>query len=100
MTFQAVLDEIRQRPGTGETIPIIDPASEEQVGEFTDGGAAAVDEAVTRARASFESGVWQGLPGSERAKVLWRVADLIDEHADALAEIDSKNTGMPLMQAR
>ena len=100
MAFQAVLDELRQRPGTGEMIPIIDPATEEQVGEFTDGGAAAVDDAVARARASFESGVWHQKPGSERAKVLGRVADLIDEHADELADIDSRNTGMPLMQAR
>lgn len=100
MAFQAVLDELRQRPGAGEMIPIIDPVSEEQIGEFTDGGVAAVDEAVVRARASFESGVWQQKPGSERAKVLGRVADLIDQHADELAEIDSRNTGMPLMQAR
>jgi aldehyde dehydrogenase (NAD+) len=100
MAFQAALDEIRQRPGTGEMIPIIDPVSEEQVGEFADGGAAAVDDAVARARASFESGVWHQKPGSERAKVLGRVADLIDEHADELADIDSRNTGMPLMQAR
>lgn len=100
MTFQAVLDELRERPGTGEVIPIIDPVSEEQVGEFTDGGVAAVDDAVARARASYESGVWHQKPGSERAKILGRVADLIDEHADELADIDSRNTGMPLMQAR
>lgn len=100
MTFQTVLDELRERPGTGEVIPIIDPVSEEQVGEFTDGGVAAVDDAVARARASYESGVWHQKPGSERAKILGRVADLIDEHADELADIDSRNTGMPLMQAR
>ena len=100
MTFQAVLDEISQRPGTGETITIVDPVTEETVGTFTDGGATAVHEAVERARASFESAVWHGLPGSERAKILWRVADLIDENADLLAQIDSRNTGMPLMQAR
>ncbi|WP_344035890.1 aldehyde dehydrogenase family protein, partial [Mycolicibacterium poriferae] len=100
MAFQAVLDELRQRPGAGEMIPITDPVSEEQVGEFTDGGVAAVDEAVARARVSFESGVWHQKPGSERAKVLGRVADLIDQHADELADIDSRNTGMPLMQAR
>ncbi len=57
MTLQAVLDEIRTRPGTGEVIPIIDPVTEEQITEFTDcGGEAGVDEAVIRARASFEAG--------------------------------------------
>ena len=99
MTVQSVLDEIASRPGAGDIIPIINPATEEVIAEFRDGGAAAVDTAVTRARASFTSGVWSGLPGSERAKVLWRVADLIDQHADELAQIDSLNTGMPYFQA-
>ncbi len=99
MTLQTVLDEIAQRPGTGERITIINPATEEPIAEFTDGGAEAVNDAVARARASFESGVWLGRPGNERAKVLWRIADLIDEHAADLAEIDSFNTGMPYMQA-
>jgi aldehyde dehydrogenase (NAD+) len=79
MTLQSVLDQIRERPGTGEVIPIIDPVTEEQITEFTDCGAEAVDHAVTRARASFEAGVWSGLPGRERAKIMWRIADLIDE---------------------
>ena len=99
MTLQTVMDELRDRPGTGEVIPIIDPATEEQITEFTDGGADAVNEAVARARDTFESAVWHGKPGNERAKVLWRIADLIDEHSTELAEIDSLNTGMPFAQA-
>ncbi|MDO0973411.1 MULTISPECIES: aldehyde dehydrogenase family protein [Mycobacteriaceae] len=99
MTLQAVLDELRERPGAGDLIPVIDPATEEQIAEFTDGGAAAVDDAVARARASFEAEVWRGKPGNERAKVMWRIADLIDEHAEDLAQIDSLNTGMPYNQA-
>lgn len=100
MSLSSVLDEVRLRPGAGELIPIIDPATEEQIGEFNDGGAEAVDGAVTSARDSFDSGVWSQIPARERAKVLWRVADLIDEHAEDLAQIDSINTGMPLMQAQ
>ena len=50
MSVQTTVDELRARPGTGETIAIIDPVTEEQFAEFTDGGAAAVDEAVGRAR--------------------------------------------------
>ncbi|MEB3069717.1 aldehyde dehydrogenase family protein [[Mycobacterium] vasticus] len=100
MSLNSVLDEVRLRPGSGEVIPIIDPATEEQIGEFNDGGAEAVDNAVANARATFESGVWSQIPARERAKVLWRVADLIDEHAEELALIDSANTGMPLLQAQ
>ncbi|MEU5884118.1 aldehyde dehydrogenase family protein [Spirillospora sp. NPDC047279] len=100
MTVRTVLDDIRRRPGTGEVIPVIDPATEDQITEFTDGGAAAVDEAVARARATFESGVWRGLPGRERAKIMWRIADLIEEHADELNRLDSLNAGMPLIAAQ
>ncbi|WP_234898738.1 aldehyde dehydrogenase family protein, partial [Mycolicibacter kumamotonensis] len=100
MTLSSVLDEVRLRPGAGEVIPIVDPATEEQIGEFNDGGAEAVNDAVARARASFDSGVWSAMPARDRAKILWRIADLIDEHADELAQIDSINTGMPLMQAQ
>ncbi|MCW2516037.1 MAG: P-cumic aldehyde dehydrogenase [Mycobacterium sp.] len=99
MTLQTVLDDIRKRPGTGDVIPIIDPVSEEQLTEFTDCGAEGVDEAVARAKSSFEAGVWSGLAGTERAKILWRIADLIDEHAAEFAEIDSANTGMMKMQS-
>lgn len=73
MTVQAVLDDIRKRPGTGDVIAVIDPATEEKITEFTDCGAEAVDEAAARAKASFESGVWSQLPGRERAKILWRI---------------------------
>ncbi len=68
MTVQSILEEIRHRPGTGEVIPIINPATEEQITEFRDGGAVAVEEAVAAARASVDAGTWCGLPGNERAK--------------------------------
>lgn len=100
MNLQSVLDDIQKRPGTGDVIPIIDPVSEEQIAEFTDCGPAAVDEAVARAKATYESGVWTDLPARERAKIMWRIADLMDAHAQELAELDSLNTGMPLAQAQ
>jgi acyl-CoA reductase-like NAD-dependent aldehyde dehydrogenase len=99
MALQELLDDLRKRPGSGDVISVIDPATEEIITEFTDCGADAVDEAVAAAKASFEAGVWSQLPGRERAKIMWRIADLIDEHADEFAQLDSLNTGMPLMQA-
>ena len=100
MTSQTVLDEIRERPGTGEVIPVFDPSTEEQITEFKDCGPEAVNDAVARAKASFESGVWRDLPGSEQAKVLWRVAELIDQNAAVLAELESLNAGMTPLQAQ
>jgi aldehyde dehydrogenase (NAD+) len=100
MTLQSVLDDLRKLPGTGEVIPVIDPVTEEPITEFTDCGPEAVDAAVARARASFESGVWHAMPGRERAKIMWRIADLMDHYAEDLAQLDSLNTGMPLAQAQ
>lgn len=99
MTVQSVLDEVRERPGTGDVIPIFDPSTEDQIGSFTDCGTEAVNEAVARAKASAESGIWSGKPDYERAKILWRVADLIDENAELLAELEMLNAGMYPAQA-
>ncbi len=99
MALQTILDDLRDRPGTGDVIAVIDPATEETITEFTDCGEKAVEEAAARAKATFESGVWSQLPGRERAKVLWKIADLIDEHAVEFAQRASLNTGMPLLQA-
>ena len=99
MTVQSVLDEVRERPGTGDVIPIFDPSTEDQIGSFTDCGTEAVNEAVARAKASAESGIWSGKPDYERAKILWRVADLIDQNGELLAELEMLNAGMYPAQA-
>ncbi|WP_409427256.1 aldehyde dehydrogenase family protein [Mycobacterium sp. SMC-11] len=99
MSVQTVLDDIRKVPGTGDVIPIIDPATEEQLTEFTDCGPEAVNDAVARAKATAESGVWSQMADYDRAKVLWKVADLIDENAEILAELESINAGIPASQA-
>jgi phenylacetaldehyde dehydrogenase len=98
-TVQSVIDEIRERPGTGDVIGVFDPSTEDRIAEFTDGGPDAVNEAVARAKASAESGVWSGLPDYERAKILWRVGDLIDKNATVLAELEMLNGGMYPAQA-
>ena len=82
------------------TIPIIDPVTEEQIGEISDGGAKAVDEAVARARASFEAALWHGKTPSERARILWKAADLLELRAEEIGAIDSRNVGKTLQQSR
>jgi len=99
MTVQSVIDDLAKRPGTGEVIPVIDPATEEQITEFRDAGPEAVDEAVAAAKTAYQSGVWTDIPARQRAKVLWRLADLMDEHAKEFAELESLDAGMPPVQA-
>jgi phenylacetaldehyde dehydrogenase len=84
----------------GTTIPVYNPANEEQIGEISDGGARAVDEAVGRARESFKAGLWHGKTPSERAKILWRAADLLEQRAEEIGAIDSRNVGKTLRQSR
>ena len=100
MTVQAVLDEIRERPGTGDVIRVFDPSTEEQITEFKDCGPEAVNDAVARAKATADSGVWSRLPDYERAKVLWRVGELIDQNTPILQELESLNGGMTPLQAQ
>ncbi|WP_187969097.1 aldehyde dehydrogenase family protein [Aquibium microcysteis] len=59
-----------------------------------------VDDAVAAARAAFESDAWRGMTPSSRGKLLWRIADLIDRHADELAELEVLDQGKPLKTAR
>lgn len=99
MTVQSVINDLASRPGTGDVIAVIDPATEEQITEFRDAGPEAVDESVARAKAAYQSGVWTDLPARQRAKVLWKLADLIDEHAEEFAELESLDSGMPPAQS-
>jgi acyl-CoA reductase-like NAD-dependent aldehyde dehydrogenase len=50
---------------------------------------------VARARAVFDDGAWASMPGAQRARILWRVADL-KEHADELARLETRDQGQPL----
>ncbi len=81
------------RGNVKNVIPVINPSTEEIIAEVPEGGPKAVDEAVARAKASSESGVWRNKPGSERAQILWRLSDIINQHMDELVEIEAKNTG-------
>ncbi|MGY4711644.1 aldehyde dehydrogenase family protein [Mycolicibacterium sp. CBM1] len=81
-------------------IPVFNPSTEEQIAEVPHADQAAVDEAVARARETFESGVWRKLPAAHRAEVLFRAAEIIKARTDELAEIEARDNGMNAMAAR
>ncbi|MFE3543163.1 aldehyde dehydrogenase family protein [Nocardia sp. NPDC059177] len=85
--------------GTG-TIPVFDPSTEEQIAEVADSDQRAVDEAVARARETFESGVWRKQPATHRAQVLFRAAAIVRERTDELAAIEARDNGMNAVAAR
>jgi aldehyde dehydrogenase (NAD+) len=82
------------------TISVFDPSTGDLIVEMEAGGVAAIDDAVARARETFRSGVWRNKPASERARILWRLADLIEEAIDQIAETESRNVGMRPVRAR
>jgi aldehyde dehydrogenase (NAD+) len=81
-------------------ILVVDPGNGETITEVQDEGREAVERAVERARASFDSGVWRYMVASERARILWRVAELVEQRIDQLIELEVRNTGMSRVLAR
>jgi len=82
-----------------ETYETISPASEEPLAVVAQGTAADVDRAVAAAREAYADG-WSSLPGSERAKYLFRIARLLQERAREFAVLESLNGGKPIKESR
>jgi aldehyde dehydrogenase (NAD+) len=82
-----------------ETFKSISPASEEVLAEVTNATEADVDRAVAAARKAYKQ-VWGPMPGSERAKYLFRIARLIQERSRELAVLESLDNGKPIKESR
>lgn len=83
----------------GERAPTFDPSTGRQIGTVPEGGAADIDLAVAAARRTFDNRVWLGLSKSDRAKILWRISELIDQRRDEIIELEVLNQGMPVVVA-
>jgi aminobutyraldehyde dehydrogenase len=82
----------------GETEAVINPATGETIAHVAKGSARDVDVAVQAAEGAFES--WAATPPNERALLLLRLADRVEEHAEELAQLESLNVGKPIAVAR
>lgn len=80
----------------GAVFETVNPATGEVLAEVARGQVADVDKAVASARKAFKSGVWSRMEPRDRMAVLYRYADLIDEHADDFAVIDTLDMGKPI----
>ncbi|HPF27828.1 MAG TPA: aldehyde dehydrogenase family protein [Steroidobacteraceae bacterium] len=81
---------------SGKTIDSVNPATGEVLATIPAGERADVERAVQAARASFESGVWRDMPGALKARVLWKMADLMEANLDELAELETLDQGKPI----
>jgi phenylacetaldehyde dehydrogenase len=84
----------------GKTFDTYDPSSGRVIAKVAAGEAADIDAAVTAARQAFESGPWSRMTGSERSKLMWKLAELIEANRDELAELESLNNGKPIVNIR
>ncbi|MDI9831568.1 aldehyde dehydrogenase family protein [Streptomyces sp. KAU_LT] len=82
----------------GKVFKTVSPSSEEVLSEIAQAGEADVDRAVKAARKAFEK--WSALPGSERAKHLFRIARIIQERSRELAVLETLDNGKPIKETR
>lgn len=81
---------------SSERFETVSPASQEVLAEVASGGEAEVHQAVEAAREAFPK--WAGLAAKERARIMRRVGDLITENVQALAALETEDTGLPIHQ--
>jgi aldehyde dehydrogenase (NAD+) len=84
---------------SGKTFATINPSTGEEICQVAEADAADVDKAVKAARAAFE-GPWRKMRASERGRLLYRLADLIEANADELARLETLDNGKPLSIAK
>ena len=97
---QAWIDGKPADAATGETFPRINPATGAEIARVAACDVEDVDRAVRGARAAFDSGVWAEAAPRKRKKVLKRLAELIEEHADELALLETLDMGKPIRDSR
>ncbi len=84
----------------GETFDVYNPATGEIIAHCAAGDKADIDAAVHAARRAFDSGPWSRMTPSERGRLIWKLGDLVEEHGDELAELETLDNGKPLAVAR
>ena len=82
----------------GATFPTLDPATNETIAEVSAGGPADVDRAVSAARRAFDEGPWPRMTAAQRAKVLRRLGELLFDHREELARLESRDAGKPFRE--
>jgi phenylacetaldehyde dehydrogenase len=85
---------------SGKTFETYNPATGEVLAQVAEGDRDEIDQAVAAARKAFETGAWPKMAPAERGRLLWKLADLIEQNLDELAELETLDNGKPLLFAR
>jgi aldehyde dehydrogenase (NAD+) len=86
-------------PASGQTLPLENPSTGEEIGRIARGNAVDIDNAVTAAEDAL-AGDWGAMTAAERGRILMRLSWLVTQKVDALAEIEATDVGKPLAQAK
>jgi len=85
---------------SGKTFATYNPATGEVLANIAEGDAEDINRAVKAARTAFETGRWSKLTPSQRARLIYKLADLLEENLEEFAELESLDNGKPLKVAR
>lgn len=85
---------------SGKTFATINPATEEEIAQVAEGDAEDIDRAAKAARRAFEDSAWSKMDARKRGRLLYRLADLIEEEKDDLAALETLDNGKPLKDSR
>jgi acyl-CoA reductase-like NAD-dependent aldehyde dehydrogenase len=97
---QLIIDGAAVDAVSGRTFATINPATEQVITQVAEAGAEDIDRAVKAARKAFTSGPWPRMTAAQRQRVLWKLGDLILEHADELARLETLDNGKPIFESR
>jgi phenylacetaldehyde dehydrogenase len=85
---------------SGKTFPTYNPATGDILAQVAEGDGEGIDRAVKAARRAFESGPWRRMTASERGRLIWKLADLLDAHLEEFAQIETLDNGKPITVSR
>jgi phenylacetaldehyde dehydrogenase len=85
---------------SGKTFSVYNPATGTVLAQVAEADKEDVDRAVRAARRAFDEGPWRKMTGSQRGRLMWKLADLVEQHLEEFAEIESVDNGKPLAVAR
>ncbi|HEY9090228.1 aldehyde dehydrogenase family protein [Parasphingorhabdus sp.] len=94
--FQLLIDGAWSDSKSGETLDVVNPADGSVIAKIPAGTEQDVDRAVVAARLAFEAGAWARMTPGDRAKLLWRIADLIEARKEEFAELETLDNGKPI----
>src|SRR5579871_1586740 len=85
---------------SGKTFPTYNPATGEVLAQVAEGDREDIERAAKAARQAFENGPWRRMTASERGRLIWKLADLLEQHTEEFGYIESLDNGKPLAIAK